>query len=391
MSHKAGIRVASFGLALLLAFAPLTVYADDTFEINAILALTGSAAFLGKAQAAALGIIEDQVNKSGGLQGHQIKFVIADDQSTPQVGIQLMNGLIAKKVAAVIGSSTVAVCGAMVPLAKDGPTVYCLSPGLHPAAGSYGFSTEASTTDLLVASAVYFRQRGWDKVAIITSNDATGQDAERGIDATFNASSGVEIVDREHFTTTDVSVAAQMAHIKASGAKALIAWTTGTPVATLLRGVVDAGIDIPVETTNGNLTYAQMKAYAGIMPKDLYFPTAPALAANELPNGPVKRSVLEFINAFKQSGTRPDAGYVAAWDPALLIIDAYKKLGVNASATQMRDYLANLRGWSGINGAYDFRAIPQRGLDSTSVMIVRWDTAKDSWVGMSKPGGAPLK
>jgi branched-chain amino acid transport system substrate-binding protein len=182
-----------------------------------------------------------------------------------------------------------------------------------------------------------------------------------------------------------------MAHIKASGAKALIAWTTGTPVATLLRGVVDAGIDIPVETTNGNLTYPQMKAYAGIMPKDLYFPTAPALAANELPNGPVKRSVLEFINAFKQSGTRPDAGYVAAWDPALLIIDAYKKLGVNASASQMRDYLANLRGWSGINGAYDFRAIPQRGLDSSSVMIVRWDAAKDSWVGMSKPGGVPLK
>src|ERR1700733_8170051 len=114
MSHKAGIRIASFGLALLLALTPLTVYADDTFEINAILALTGSAAFLGKAQAAALGIIEDQVNKSGGIAGRPIKFVIADDQSTPQVGIQLMNALIAKKVSAVIGSSTVAVCGAMV-------------------------------------------------------------------------------------------------------------------------------------------------------------------------------------------------------------------------------------------------------------------------------------
>ena len=383
-------RLAALALAALLATVPLAGRAADPFEINAILAVTGSASFLGKAQATALGVIEDQVNKSGGIAGRPIHFAIADDQSNPQVGVQLMNGIIAKKAAVVIGSSIVAVCNAMVPLAADGPAVYCLSPGLHPAEGSYAFSAEPSTTDLLVASATYFRKRGWHKIAVITSSDATGQDAERGIDGAFTAQGGFQIVDREHFNTTDVSVTAQMTHIKGSDAQALIAWSTGTPIATILRGINDTGIDMPVETTNGNLTYPQMKAYAAFMPKELYFPAAAAFAPDQLSDRAVKRKVLDFVDAFKATGTRPDAGYVVAWDPGLLVVDAYKKLGLNATAAQIKDYLAGLRGWVGINGRYDFRAIPQRGVGAGAVIMVRWDPAKESWVGTSKPGGEPL-
>ena len=390
MVRVSGTRFACLALATLLAVVPLASRAADPLEINVILSLTGSAAFLGKSQSAALSVIEDQTNKAGGVAGRPIKFVIGDDQSTPQVGVQLMNAVIAKKAPVVIGASIVAVCNAMVPLAAEGPAVYCLSPALHPPEGSYAFSCEASTADLFVLSTTFYRAHGWRKVAIITSNDATGQDAERGIDEAFNAQSGIQIVDREHFNTTDVSVAAQMSHIKASGAQALIAWSTGTPIATILRGVNDAGIDIPIETTPGNLSYAQMKAYASFMPKELYFPAPPALAADDLPNGLMKRKVMDYVGAIKATGTRPDVGYVAAWDPALLIIDAYKRLGAGASADQIRAYIAAVRGWVGINGAYDFHATPQRGLGVNNVIMVRWDVAKDTWTAASKLGGQPL-
>ncbi len=382
--------LAALAFAGLLCIIPLAGRAAEPFEINAILPLTGAASFLGKEEAAALSVIEEAVNKSGGISGRPIKFTIADDQSNPQIGVQLMNGVIAKKPAVILGSSLVAVCSAMMPLAKDGPANYCFSPGIHPPEGSYVFSSSISTTDLLAASAVYFRERGWRRIAIITSSDATGQDAERGIDAAFNAQSGIQIIDREHFNTTDVSVAAQMSHVKTSGAQALIAWSTGTPIATILRGIVDAGIDMPVETTNGNLTYAQMKAYASFMPKEFYFAAPPAIAPDQLSNGPVKRKVTDYINAFKSSGTRPDIGQSLAWDPAFLILDAYKKLGLGASAAQIKDYLDNLRGWVGINGQYDFRTVPQRGVGVSNVIMVRWDAAKDTWVGVSKLGGKPL-
>src|SRR6202522_566600 len=187
-------RLAIMLLAILVAAVPPAARAADPFEINVIIALTGGGAFLGKDQQVVLTAIEAQVNKAGGIRGRPIQFVIADDQSSPQVGVQLMNQAIARKAQVILGSTLVAICSAMAPLAKDGPLLYCLSPGLHPDPGSYAFSSEPSTTDAFIGTAVYFARRGWHKVALITTSDATGQDAARGIDDAFKAQGGLEIV-----------------------------------------------------------------------------------------------------------------------------------------------------------------------------------------------------
>jgi branched-chain amino acid transport system substrate-binding protein len=384
------IRIAAVLLAVLLGSVPLSGRAADPFEINVIIALTGPGAFLAKDQQVVLSVIEDQVNKSGGIRGRPIKFAIADDQSSPQVGVQLMNQAIAKKAQVVIGSTLVAICGAMAPLAKDGPVLYCLSPGLHPAEGSYAFSSEPSTSDAFAGTAIYFTRKGWHKVALITSSDATGQDAARGIDEAFRAQGGLQIVDRETFNITDVTVAAQMARIKASGADALIAWSTGPPIATVLRSYSDVGVTLPIVIGNGNITFAQMKAYAGILPKELYFPGFAALVPDQLPAGVLKRRAREFTAALAAAGARAESGHVSAWDPALLVLDAYRKLGFDATAAQIRQYIANLRGWVGADGTYDFRAIPQRGVGAGSIVMIQWDAARENWVGVSKPGGEPL-
>jgi ABC-type branched-subunit amino acid transport system substrate-binding protein len=103
-----------------------------------------------------------------------------------------------------------------------------------------------ATTDLLATTARYYRERGWRKVALITSTDASGQDGERQVNAAFSTpeNKNMEIVDREHFNTSDISVAAQMTHIKQSGAQAMIAWMTGSSFATILHGAQDAGLTI---------------------------------------------------------------------------------------------------------------------------------------------------
>jgi branched-chain amino acid transport system substrate-binding protein len=364
----------------------------EPYDIQVILPLTGSGAFLGKEEAAGLGVIEAQVNKAGGIAGRPIKFAISDSQSSASVAVQLTNGIIAKKVPVIIGSSLVAECSAMEPLAKDGPVIYCLSPGVHPAAGSYMFSSGISTVDLLAASARYFRLKGWKKVAIITSTDATGQDAEQTINTAFGSpeNASEQIVDREHFNPSDISVAAQMTHIHNSGAQALIAWTSGAPLGTLLRGAIEAGIEVPILTSSSNLTYAQMSAYTNFMPKDVYFPGSPGFAPNELPAGPLKQTVTRAMSAFTGAGLKPDEGHFLAWDAALLVVDALKKYGTGATAAQVRSYLDATTNWYGVFGDHDYRAVPQRGVGVGSVIMLRWDAAKGTWVGASKPGGVPL-
>lgn len=394
MTH---IRVGGFWLLVLsvivLGLPPRSGRAAEPFTINAIIPETGAAAFLGKEEGQALRAIETIVNRSGGISGQPISFAIFDDQSSPQVAVQLLNTMLAKKPAVVLGPSFVSTCSAMAPLVdKAGPVEYCFSPGIHPAQGSYVFSASPSTTSLLYVAERFFHERGWRKIAVITSTDATGQDADRGIKAAFEArGSGETIVAWEHFNPADVSVTAQMADIHASGAQAVIAWSTGTPFATLLRGASSVGLNIPMLTTSGNLTYAQMKAYAPFMSKQLYFAAFPWVSPDQIRDPDVKRAVDAYLDAFKPLGVRPDIGQSLAWDSALLVIDAFKHLGTNATAVQIRDYLENTgvtHSFVGIYGKYDFKAIPQRGLDTRSVVMARWTPQKNSWVAESQPGGA---
>jgi branched-chain amino acid transport system substrate-binding protein len=379
------------GLALTGSLA-LPGSAADPYQFDVIAPMTGGGAFIGKGTADLVSVIEGVINKSGGIRGRPVKFVIHDDATSPQQDVQIINDIIAHKGIVVTGPDLVADCGAIAPLIKSaGPVVYCGSTGIHPDEGSYMFSCGVSTADTIAASVRYFHDRGFKKMAIMTSTDATGQDADRIIDGVFATPEirDAAIVAREHFAVGDVSVAAQIARIRASGAQALVAWTTGTPLGTILRAASDGGLDIPVVSGPGNLTYAQMKAYTGIMPREMYFPSPPALVPDTLPNGAVKKAVVDFQAAYKAAGIRPDIATTIAWDSIMLMVDALRKFGPDASAAQVREYIAAAR-FSGVNGSYDFRAHPQRGLDANAVVVVRWDPAKDTWIGVSRFGGRPL-
>ncbi|HEX7198424.1 MAG TPA: hypothetical protein VF213_03060, partial [Dongiaceae bacterium] len=66
-------------------------------------------------------------------------------------------------------------------------------------------------------------------------------------------------------------------------------------------------------------------------------------------------------------------------------------LGTDATATQIRDYLAKLKDAPGIDGFFDFPSTAQRGLDDRNAVVTRWEPAKHAWVVLSAPGGMPLQ
>jgi len=381
-------------LVALVGMSFATAPAADPFEINVILPLTGPQTFQGVGSEQGLEGVQALVNKSGGINGRPIRFVFEDDQSIPALSVQLANGLIAKKVAVIIGTAAAAGCGAILPLVTNGPVLYCQSPGLHPPPGSYAYSVNASSSDTTAGSVRYFRGRGFTRLAMITSTDASGQDGEHGLDAALALpeNKDITIVDREHFGPNDISVSAQIAKIKASSAQAVLSWSTGTPTGTLLRDYTAGGVELPIVVGNGNSTYAQMHQYADFLPKDLYFADTPSLAPNEVTDRGVQAALKLYFATMKDLGIKPDIIQGTPWDSGLIIVDAFKKYGVDATAAQIHDYIDHLRGWTGINGRYDFPAFPQRGLGPTSgsVIMARWDATLGTWVGVSKPGGDPI-
>ena len=392
---SAGVR--GVGLALVLCastipFAP-NASAADAYQINAILPLTGSAAFLGQSILQAMKIVEKHTNATGGIHGRPLQLVVQDDQSSPQTDVQLLAPLLAKHVPVILDGGPVAMCRAAAPLvAVEGPVLYCLSPALYPPAGGYVFSTSGSSEDETHALVTYMRSRNWKRVAVLTPTDATGQEFERVIHQlmALPENHDMQLVAFEHFAPSDLSVTAQVSKIKDSRPDVVMAWGTGTATATEYRGLQDAGLDVPVVGANGNQSYTAMAQWASILPRQYYQYAMKWPSYRQLRPGPVKSAMATMYKAFADEGLRPDIGASAVWDPLSIVVAQLRALPDPASAQQLRDALLQLHGYAGINGYYDFRIGNQRGLGLKDCIVVRWDPATKTFVPVSGSGGKPV-
>jgi branched-chain amino acid transport system substrate-binding protein len=363
----------------------------DMLEIDAFLPLTGAGAFIGKQEAETLAVVEAMANKNGGVQGRKIKFVIQDDQSNPTIDVQLAANGIAKHAAVILGPSLTGSCAAIAPLLKSGPVLYCLSPGFHGQPGSYAFNSNASTVDTILTFLRYYHAKNLNRIATLTSTDASGQDGERSIAslvASTPALQGMSIVANEHFASADVTVSAQMTKLKAVNPDALLIWTTGPALGTALRGASEAGLSVPIGISQSNAFSAQLKSYAAFMPPQLLVSSEANLSPNPPVNKGFKNAISSYYSAFRAAGIEPEVSHSLAWDASWIVLDAYKKYGTDATADQIKSYVENLHGWTGADGDYDFRTGSRNGLDSMAMMVFRWDPLKAAFIPVSKAGGS---
>jgi len=384
-------RLVSVGAAAALCLFPaLAAHAADPYNIDVILPITGTFAFVGVTHQKELTVLEGVVNKQGGIQGRPVKFLFHDDTSNPATSLQIANQVIATHPAVAMGSSLGALCQATTPLfLEKGPVNYCFSPVIPTTKGSYVFSASVSGRDLVLATIRYFHGKGWKKIATLNTTDASGQIGDRDIASVMAQPEfkDMTMLATEHFAAIDTSVTAQLSKIKALAPQAMIIWAPGTAFGTALHAVADLGIDVPIATTSANMIIAQMKTYSAFVPKTVLFQGVPYIAGAAHKDSP---AMTMYANGMKEAGMPQDFQTGMAWDPAMIVIDALRKIGPNATAAQLHDYIEQLHGYVGITGTYDFRDGSQRGLGVDSSMIMSWDPAKLDFVSVSKPGGAPL-
>lgn len=376
-------------LALVLGALPLKSSAVDPFDIYVFDSLTGPAAFVGADVQKAFGAVEKVINNKGGINGRPVHFVIQDDATNPQVGVQLMSQAIAKKAQVVVAAVFPPACYSAMALVKDeGPVLYCFASGVRGPVGGYVYSTSFDARDQVARSVSFFNKQGFTKIGLISGTDVGGQDADANLALAFARpeNKNLTIVAHEHFNPTDISVAAQLSRIQSSGAQAIICWALGTPLVTVLRGMRDAGMTQPVFVSAANLSYKQMEAYQSVMPSALYVTGLPVMFPDLIGDRTVKSAVLQFRDAMKSVGvTKPDVGSAIVWDTAQVIVNAYNKVGLNATAAQLRDAI-NASNYVGIYGKFDYKASPQRGITPHWMNVVQWDPTANDFRARTRPG-----
>jgi len=388
-------RFAALGatVALLLALAPIGGgAANEPVSVPVVISLTGPFALIANAQKVSLDALMKTVNAHGGIGGRPLQFDYLDDASNASNSVQIATRLVNEKVPVMIGPSFVATCRAVAPLVTNGPVQYCMSPAGPTPKDGFSFVGGFSNTDSARVSYNYFRGRGWHRIALLTGTDATGQEGEQDFNdgLALPEGRGLSIVAREHFNLSDISIAAQIAHIQAAKPDVVVAWTTGAPLGNVLHGFQNAGYDIPVITSWGNLLYSAMNQFGDFAPQaGLYF-TAPRFLAADLLRGPDRVAVDAFVKAIEDAHARPDAVLATEWDVGLVVVDALQHVGPNPTADQVRRYIEQRHGLPGAAATFDFRDGSQRGITATTIVVGRWNPVAKTFVAASGPGGRPL-
>jgi ABC-type branched-subunit amino acid transport system substrate-binding protein len=391
------LAFAALGLALVLAGSAVPGGTQPaTYTIPVILSETGPGASPGGDQAAALGAYEKLVNRTGGIRGQQLHFAISDDGSSPATAVQLTNQILTQKPAVVLGSTLSPATTAMMPFFKDGPVLFAMTPLIYPDKGAYVFATLPVVTHIESVMFRYERERGWNKVGYLRTNDTSGQESVKSIDGALAEpdNKAITITTRQVFNATDINIAAQVSALKFSGAQALFVSATGAPFGTVLRSLSDAGVDLPIFTGATNIAPDFIARFKQYVPKSGLWIVFPSYAKRDRPaKDPLKATIDEFYTTLEAAGLHPGAAHAFAWDEAKIVVAALRALGPGASAQQIRDWIEGLHDFPGALGMYDFRVGDQHGLGANTAYIVRYDPnaagGGDTQV-MSDAGGAPL-
>jgi len=392
------IRLVFVLMALLLVAvsAPSSLLAQPKpYTIDVIVPMSGAGAALGQDLAAGLNAFEAFANKTGGIRGTPLHFRILDDQTQPTVAVQLLQQGLTDHPAVVIGGGLTGPAQAMAPfVAKDGPVLYGLTPNLSPPSGGYLFATSAEVRDLLGVGVTYFKARGLTKIAVIMTNDASGQTGMAATEASIALpeNKGATIVDRESFSNDDVSMDAQAARVQSSGAQAIVLLASGTAFGTAVHAMYDVGLDLPVYTSAANLSPVLLERFKAFLPKELLASGPSFFNRNRSGNDPLKKPIDDFYAALAaQNINTPIITYAFAWDPALIVTSGLRALGPSATSAQLRDYIEKQRRFPGVQGMYDFTSGDQHGLTIDGMLVLRSDPDHLGRVTVvSKQGGFPL-
>ena len=360
------------------------------YVIHAILSETGSATFLGSREKKSIEALASNVNANGGIDGHPVKLDILDNRSNPSVAVSLASSWVSSNVPFILNGSVVGTDKAVDALAgPNGPLMFDLSPGVQPKAGSFVFSSGVAAGTNIQADLNFLKSKGLTRIASISSTDASGADGLNQLHKALALPqfSSFHLVTSQTFDPTSVSVNTQLSVIKAANPQALIIWTTGTPLGTVLKGMSGLGMEnLPTITTDGNAVNAELTNFASVLPKHFYIGTgAYAQPPRSLPS-PLSSVIANFDKVVAQAGGHPNEAWALSGAAFLIMVSAVKALGVNATAIELRNYLqTKMKSYTGIFGTYNFSVADHRGLGLNDSFVVQWNGS--AFVPVSGPGG----
>jgi branched-chain amino acid transport system substrate-binding protein len=351
------------------------VHAAEPYKIGAVFAVTGAASFLGEPEKNTAIMLQEQINKAGGINGHPLEVIIEDTKSDETQAVLAAKKLLEKdNVLAIIGPSTTGESMALVPIMNDAktPLISCAAGAgiTNPVEERYWiFKTPQYDTSAVEAIYTYMKKHGIVKVGIITISTGFGDAGKKALQE-LAPKFGMTIVADERYSPKDSDMTTQLTKIKASGAQAVINWSVGPGQVVVTKNWSALKMGIPLYQSHGWGSKKNIEL-AGKAAEGVIAPLGRMLPKDRLPDKHPQKALLkkytqDYEAKFK---SEPSTFGGHAYDALMMAVEALKNSGPDKK--KIRDYIeSKITKWPGTGGIFNMSPKDHCGLDMGAFEMV---------------------
>jgi branched-chain amino acid transport system substrate-binding protein len=316
---------------------PTSTTSSEHYKIGLIESLTGAYTALGSEDKLGAELAVAEINKAGGINGHQIDLQVEDDQTKPDQSVVAYNKLVGDSVLGVIGSSFSNSEFATVPL-TNGKFPYistAASDEIVLQGGKRGGAvmpnifqpvpTAAQVGERLLQ---YMQAQGFKKVQLL--RDTQNAFADSGTASMKDNASkyGVSFLDDLTFETATKDFTPQLSKVRTGAAQGVMVWGTGAPIPILVKQYKNAGITLPLMLSHAAANTLFTRA-AGPDGEGVIIASSAAVVGPKLPDSfPAKKKILAMATAFQAAnGHYPAEFAFNAYAAVHLMAEAIRKGG----------------------------------------------------------------
>ncbi len=351
---------------LVLAFSGLLAFAggeqEQQVKLGFIGPMTGDYANYGNLQSQAVQLAVDERNEAGGIGGYEVVLISEDSEADVARGNAAIEKLASvDQIDGLVGGVFSTVSLAIAPRAQTEQIVMISGSATHPdltANGDYIFRTIAS--DALqgrVFGQYVYEELGYESVAILYTRNDYSQGLTEVFTDTFEAAGG-EIVATESGIQGDRDFRTQLTTIRAENPDAIFLPNYVAEIAQVLEQAEQLGIEAAMLSADG-FSNPEIFDLAGPLANGVVFSGPPA------DEGGTGGMAAAFEEKYTETyGVGPDSFSYNAYDAANIIMDALQyafdqaneaqQADLELDPTVVRDYVANVEGYSGVSGTITF-------------------------------------
>ncbi|AIY03103.1 hypothetical protein ART_3504 [Arthrobacter sp. PAMC 25486] len=337
-----------------------------TFKVGVLVGLTGSYAALGEPERQAIELYFEQVNAAGGIDGKKVELTVLDSGSDEGTAVNQLRKLATQeKVHAVLGPSSSGESIALQAFSASlkVPVIALASSNkiVQPAdKATYIFKQYTDTGSSLTAQLALAKERGWNNVALLSTNDAYGQDPVASVDA-LAADAGLKVVGKESFNATDTDVTAQLNKLGANNPDVVLVWAVNPANAIVAKSAASIKFKPVLFHSPGAGSQAYIEN-SGAAAEGTLLEGSKVLAADSMAKDDPQYDITQkLVKDFTAKHGTPPGQYAAnGWDGAILLEHAIKAGKVDpgnldAARKSIRDALENnVKDVVGVNAIYTF-------------------------------------